>query len=154
MCSNGYFRGDWQTRNTNRNCFLPTNFNTHIPKAQDCVVDSPLIGPADTSTNPLLVSKITDPKDDTLAQKRIVTTGELIFHYFIFNILRMYMENLFQPSFKAGEDKRTTKQRRNRNRNRKVAVQALFKLKVCQKKKTKLKKNPILKKKIQMQMNL
>ena len=59
------------------------------------MVDAPLIGPADTSTNPLLVSKITDPKDNTLAQKRIVTTGELIFHHFIINMLRMYMEILF-----------------------------------------------------------
>ena len=72
MCDSGYFKGDWRTRSRNRNCFLQ---NSVANAAQDCPVESKLIGPADTSSDHLLISKTTDPKQDTLAQTRIVTTA-------------------------------------------------------------------------------
>ena len=74
MCDSGYFKGDWRTRSRNRNCFLQTQ-NSVANAAQDCPVESKLIGPADTSSDHLLISKTTDPKQDTLAQTRIVTTA-------------------------------------------------------------------------------
>jgi|FLMP01.2.fsa_nt_emb hypothetical protein len=72
MCDNGYFKGDWKSRTRNRNCFLHRSYTNPPP---DCVVESKLIGPADTSSDPLLVSKTTDEKDDSIAQKRIVNTA-------------------------------------------------------------------------------